>query len=332
MITKIATLGSHTALNILRGAKDEGFETLLIASKKRSFYSRFNVADKIMYVDNMGEFLAQKQNTFGKDSVVVPHGSFISYLSIDFIEKEFNVPLFGNKFMFRWESDRNLENEWLKGAKIHTPKVFDDPSEIDRLAIVKHFGAKGGRGYFLARDYNDFKKKSSGITGEYQIQEYVIGVPMYFHFFYSPLDREVELLSIDRRYETNVDSMMRIPADDQKELGIAPSYVVVGNFPLVIRESMLEDVFDMGEKVVKMSQKIDDKGLIGPFCLETICTPDLEIVAFEISARIVAGTNPFIPSSPYTYLKYGKDISCGRRIAMEIKKAIESDSLEEVTT
>jgi len=84
--------------------------------------------------------------------------------------------------------------------------------------------------------------------------------------------------------------------------------------------------------VVKESQNISEKGILGPFCLETICTADLDIITFEISARIVAGTNPFVPSSPYTYAKYGKDISCGRRIAMEIKDAIATDSLKEVTT
>jgi len=146
------------------------------------------------------------------------------------------------------------------------------------------------------------------------------------------LKKELELLSVDRRYESNVDSLGRIPAEDQGQLGISPSYTVVGNFPIVVRESLLEQAFDIGEKVVKESRRITDKGLMGPFCLETICTANLDIVTFEISARIVAGTNPFMPSSPYTYAKYGKDISCGRRIAMELRDAISTDSIEEVTT
>ncbi len=266
------------------------------------------------------------------DSIMIPHGSFISYLSLEYIEQSFSLPVFGNKYLFKWESDRELEHQWLSSSGIQIPRSFESPSEIDGPVIIKLFGAKGGMGYFLATDQEDFERKIQRVEGPYQIQEYIIGVPMYFHFFHSPLNNELELLSIDRRYETNVDGLGRITGADQAQLSIAPSYTVVGNFPLVIRESMLETVFDIGERVVRESRHREDGGLIGPFCLETICTPDLDIVTFEISARIVAGTNPFMPSSPYTYAKYGKDISCGRRIAMEIKDAIATDRLEEVTT
>jgi len=325
-------LGSHSALNILRGAKDEGFETLLFASRDRKFYERFNVADEIKYVDEMGTFLREDNEYLTDDVMMIPHGSFISYLSLDFIENDFETRIFGNKHLFKWESDRDLERRWLDSSGINIPKAFESPDDIDRPVIVKAFGAKGGMGYFVANDKADFEGKISGIDGGYQIQEYIIGVPMYFHFFYSPLDKELELLSIDRRYESNVDSLGRIPVSDQSNLSIQPSYTVVGNFPIVIRESMLAQVFDIGERVVRESKRISDQGLMGPFCLETICTSDLDIVTFEISARIVAGTNPFMPSSPYTYAKYGRDISCGRRIAMEVKSAISTDSLEEVST
>ncbi len=38
----IMTLGSHCSLQVLKGAKDEGFQTLLICEEKRvSLYKRF---------------------------------------------------------------------------------------------------------------------------------------------------------------------------------------------------------------------------------------------------------------------------------------------------
>ena len=43
-------------------------------------------------------------------------------------------------------------------------------------------------------------------------------------------------------------------------------------------------------------------GMIGPFCLETIVNDDLEFVVFEISSRIVAGTNVHVSGSPYSDL------------------------------
>ena len=90
-------------------------------------------------------------------------------------------------------------------------------------------------------------------------------------------------------------------------------------------------MFAMGDRVVAESQKLGaGKGLFGPFCLETIITRKLQMYVFEISARIVAGTNPFIEGSPYTALKYDVPMSTGRRIARDIKQAIESGRLQEI--
>jgi 5-formaminoimidazole-4-carboxamide-1-(beta)-D-ribofuranosyl 5'-monophosphate synthetase len=86
----------------------------------------------------------------------------------------------------------------------------------------------------------------------------------------------------------------------------------------------------MGDKVVKVSKKVADPGIIGPFCLETIISEKTEIYTFEISARIVAGSNVGIGTSPYSYLKYGEGMYMGRRIAREIKNAVKSDALEKI--
>ncbi len=69
-------------------------------------------------------------------------------------------------------------------------------------------------------------------------------------------------MSMDRRYETNVDSLGRIPLHGQQGLDIESSYVVVGNQPLIIRESLLPEVYAMGERVVETSKKLmGGKGL-----------------------------------------------------------------------
>ena len=145
-------------------------------------------------------------------------------------------------------------------------------------------------------------------------------------------------MSFDKRYESNADSIGRIKAADQLSANIHTSYTITGNIPLVVRESLLPQMFEMGDRVVKTSQEIcapsgglgKGQGLFGPFCLEAIVTRKLEIYVFEISARIVAGTNPFIEGSPYTALKYDVPMSTGRRIALDIKQAISQGRLEEI--
>jgi 5-formaminoimidazole-4-carboxamide-1-(beta)-D-ribofuranosyl 5'-monophosphate synthetase len=138
-------------------------------------------------------------------------------------------------------------------------------------------------------------------------------------------------MSNDRRYESNADAIGRIPAKEQLDIELATNYTVIGNIPIVLRESLLMDVIEAGERVVKTAERLMG-GLWGPFCLEGVYTEELEFVVFEISARIVAGTNPFVHGSPYSWLRYDFPVSTGRRIAMELRQALEEDRLDEVLT
>jgi 5-formaminoimidazole-4-carboxamide-1-(beta)-D-ribofuranosyl 5'-monophosphate synthetase len=88
----------------------------------------------------------------------------------------------------------------------------------------------------------------------------------------------------------------------------------------------------MGDSVVNVSKDICPPGMVGAFCLEAMVTDGLALKVFEISARIVAGTNPYVQGSPYSYLLYGNNMSMGKRIALEVKNAVESESLEKVIT
>ncbi|KKR87704.1 MAG: 5-formaminoimidazole-4-carboxamide-1-(beta)-D-ribofuranosyl 5'-monophosphate synthetase [Candidatus Curtissbacteria bacterium GW2011_GWA1_41_11] len=326
---KIATLGSHTALQILKGAHDEGFQTICVATSDRiSLYSRFNFIDKIYEIPKFSDFFKIENKLIKERAIIIPHGSFVAYLGL--IEnKNMKVPYFGNKNVLDWEADRNLQRDWLIKAKIPVPKRFKKGDKIDRPVIVKSFGAAGGYGYFFAKNQKEFDNRLKKYKAkEFIVQEYVIGVPLYIHYFYSPITKKLEILSIDKRYESNVDSLGRIPSQNQQGLGIEPSFVVVGNSPLALRESLLAEAFAMGERAVETAQKLIKGGIWGPFCLETIITPEQKFSIIEISCRIVAGTNLFVNGSPYSSLYYDKPISTGRRIAMEIKDAIKKKKLK----
>lgn len=213
------------------------------------------------------------------------------------------------------------------------PKIYKKPEEIDGPVIIKFYGAKGGKGFFLARSAEEFHRKIKQREARaYIIQEYIIGAPIYIHYFYSPLTNELEVMSFDKRYESNVDSIGRIAAKDQLDLGLETSYNITGNVPIVVRESLLPEIFRMGEAVVRASKTLDGngKGIYGPFSLEAVVTPELKFFVFEVSARIVAGTNLYMEGSPYTTLRYGKPMSTGRRIAREIKTAIKQSKLGKI--
>ena len=54
---KIATLGSHSALQILKGARDEGFSTIVVLTPDRlSLYKRFKFIGKIIEIPSLSDF------------------------------------------------------------------------------------------------------------------------------------------------------------------------------------------------------------------------------------------------------------------------------------
>ena len=55
-MNSIATLGSHCSLQVLKGARDEGFKTILVCEKRRkSLYKRFDFIDEMIIVDSFKE-------------------------------------------------------------------------------------------------------------------------------------------------------------------------------------------------------------------------------------------------------------------------------------
>jgi len=341
----IATLGSHTSLHILNGAKTEGFNTTVVCQKGRDVpYRRFNVADEYIMVDEYKNIADEEIQEKLRDmnSIVVPHGSFVAYAGLDRIEDDFNVPMFGNRDILRWEAERDLERQLLVENDIRTPFKYDDPSEIDRTVMVKFSGARGGRGFFIANSIEEFNQKIDVMkqrnwiddedVADAHIEEYVTGCNYCIHFFYSALKDEVELMGIDSRYESSIDGLVRMPAKDQLDANLDPSFVITGNHPVVMRESLLPQVFENGDKLVKSAAKLVSPGLNGPFCLQTLVNDNLEIIVFEISARSDGGNNTFMNGSAYTHLTYGEPMSMGRRIAREIKIALEEGGLEKIIT
>ena len=316
----IATLGSHCSLQVLKGAKDEGFRTLLICEKSRSsLYRRFNFIDDMIMVDDFSEISEQfcQKRLNQTNSIVIPIGTLVAYMSSEQIES-INVPFFGNKWILRWESDRNLKQKLMEEAKLKTPKPVKSKNDIERLSIVKLHGAAGGRGYFLARNKETFEEGARKLVNQKKInseddlyiQEYVMGVPAYLQYFYSPITKNIELMGVE----------------------VEPSYNVVGNIPIVLRESLLGEVYAMGERFVDAAKRLVPPGMNGPFCLEGVYDRDGNFVTFEFSARIVAGTNLYLDGSPYSGLIYPQSMSMGRRIAHEVKIANGKRRIKELLT
>ena len=341
-MASIATLGSHCALQVLKGAKDEGLKTILLCEKKREhLYRRFKFIDEIFLMDSFLELFEQNCESMLQEnnSILIPHGTLISQMSSEQIES-IKTPVFGNKYILRWESDRALKEQLMKEAKLSVPKSIPNSKQINSLVIAKRHGAAGGKGYFLASSEEEYNKKRDKLVkqglisgdNDLYIQEYSSGVLAYLQFFYSPLKNELEFFGVDQRHESDIDGLARIPAENQLATDKTSSFNVIANSPLVLRESLLDDVYKMGENFVEASAKLVPPGMNGPFCIEGVYDDEAHFHTFEFSARIVAGTNIFITGSPYTALIYDEPMSMGRRIAREVKQAETENKLKNIIT
>ncbi len=348
----VGAIGSHSALEIMDGAKDENLKTICICQKGRELpYMRFKrLADEIILLDKFSDILfpENQERLRQSNTIMVAHRAFTAYLGYDNIENNLKVPVFGNRFLLRAEERTAERNQYylLEKADIRHPKLYHKPLDIDGPAMVKVQEAtrKLERAFFIVSSYNDYEKKSKqkieqGLVTEEDlnratIEQYVPGTYFNLNFFVSPLTDETEFLGIERRLQTNIHDIVSLPARQQMEIeeeDIRIQNIEVGHTPASIRESLLEKVFEMGDRIAVAARKEYPPGIIGPISLQSVVTVDLDFVVYDVSLR-VPGNPIMATTSPYTKYYYGHTMGVGRRIAMEIKNAIEQQKLPNIVT
>ena len=346
---RIGVLGSHSALEIMYGAKDEDIGTIVFCQKGREVpYQRFNrIADNIKIVDKFKDMASSANQKLLRETntLLVPHRSLTAYLGYDILENKLKVPIFGNRKLFQAEERDHKRNQYylLKKAGIKYPKIFESPKSINKPAIVKVMEKNRSleRAFFTVTSYADYKAKSEekikkGIIAKKDlekatIEELAIGTYLNFNYFYTPISDQVDFIGIERRLQTNIHDYNALPAKQQLEMDIPLQNIEVGHTPASIRESLLEKVFKMGDKFVRATKKEYSPGIIGPFSLQSVITKDLEMIVYDVSLRVPG--NPIVATtSPYTKYQYGTTFGIGRRIAMEIRRAVEEDRLSDIVT
>ncbi len=366
---RIGMTASHSALDICDGAIEEGFSTVAYCQKGREkTYSdyfktqrtpsgrvRRGMVDKAIVLDSFNDVINPKRQQKMRDRnvIYVPNRSFTSYSSIDDIENNFHVPMFGSRNMLRME-ERTEEQDYywiLDKAGLPYPEAIANPEDIDCQVIVKlhHAQKKLERGFFTCASFEEYKQKSEALLKDgvidqsslegARIERYVIGPVFNLNFFYSPLEEEMpklELLGVDWRFESSLDGHVRLPAPQQMTMPPnqqIPEMTVVGHNTATIRESLLETAFELGEKFITASKEHYDPGIIGPFCLQTCIDKDMNYYIYDVAPRLGGGTNVHMNMGhPYGNSTWRKPVSSGRRIAIELRRAAEQDRLLEVLT
>lgn len=341
-------------MEIFAGAKNIGFKTLaIVVNGREKTYTRYfdNLVDETIVLSRFRDLTDAStiKQLREHNSIFIPHRYLQVYCDMDAIEHNFDVPMFGNRQLLSYEEREGAKNQYtiLKKAGVLFPLQFRSYKDIDRLVIVKVKEAQRAweRAFFFAASPLDYKKQAQKLVNEGKIkkndlknaviEEYIVGAQVNFNFFYSPLRARLELLGTDTRRQTNIDGLVRLPADEQEKVlsYIAPSYVESGHIAVTVKESLLEKAFEAAEKILGAAKKIAPPGIIGPFALQTAITsgpPTENIIIFDLSFRIPG--SPGTGFTPYSGYLFGKSVSFGERIALEIKEAMNSNKLHTVTT
>ncbi|MCX6672458.1 MAG: formate--phosphoribosylaminoimidazolecarboxamide ligase family protein [Methanothrix sp.] len=362
---RIGMIASHSALDTADGAVEENFRTLAVCQEGREKpyvkYFRANrdksgrvmngMIDEVMMLKKFSQILEQENQDIlkEKNTLFVPNRSFTSYCGIDAVEDQFQVPLLGSRNLLRSEERGDkMDYYWiLEKAGLPYPEPVE-AEDIKELVMVKlpHAVKTLERGFFTAASYEEYCQKADTLLRQNvidqdgielaRIERYIIGPVFNLDFFYSPISKQIELIGIDWRFETSLDGHCRLPAPQQLTLNdkqINPEYTVCGHNSATLRESLLEKAFALAEKYVEATQEYYSPGIIGPFCLQTCVDKDLNFFIYDVAPRIGGGTNVHMAvGHPYGNALWRTNMSTGRRLAREVRIALENDCLEKIVT
>jgi 5-formaminoimidazole-4-carboxamide-1-(beta)-D-ribofuranosyl 5'-monophosphate synthetase len=360
----LGCVGSHSALEVAAGARAQGLRNLVITATGRdqTYMRHFKrvegeyargCVDETLSVGAFTEMLEPRiqEAMLERNVIFVPNRSFEVYLhqkySYDEIERGMQVPFFGNRRLLRAEERDEPNNQYamMDRAGIRYPRRLGKASEIDTLVMVKapHKKVSFERAFFLVRSPSEYEREAqrliaAGILDERGLQgavieEYLLGPTVNLNFFYSPMLGELELMGTDTRRQTNLDGLRALP--HAQGLGLADVQVSMeeaGHIAATLTESMLEQAFELGERLVRAAQAIDPPGILGPFALQCaiVSGPPKAFVVYDVSLRIPG--SPGTRYTPYSSYRWGRDVSVGERIAMEIVMARKAGRLEALLT
>jgi len=362
---RIGMIASHSALDTADGAVEEDFRTLAVckegrekpyvkyfrASRDRSGRIVGGMIDEVMMLKRFSQIIEPENQEIikNKNVLFVPNRSFTSYCGIDAVEDQFCVPLLGSRNLLRSEERGDKRDYYWILEKAGLP--FPEPVEaedIKELVMVKlpHAVKTLERGFFTASSYEEYCQKAEALLRQNvidqdgielaRIERYIIGPVFNLDFFYSPISKQIELIGIDWRFETSLDGHCRLPAPQQLSLNdkqINPEYTVCGHNSATLRESLLEKAFELAEKYVAATQEHYSPGIIGPFCLQTCVDKDLNFYIYDVAPRIGGGTNVHMAvGHPYGNALWRTNMSTGRRLAREVRIALEKGCLEKIVT
>ena len=369
----IGVLGSHSAEEVGIAAKSLGLPSIVICEKGREdLYTKYNrgLFNHVLILDEFKDIVMQ--DTLEKlqelNTIFIPNRSFSVYVGYDNIENNFEVPLYGNRWILRAEERNEKKNQYwlLEKAGIKTPKKFNSPDTIDRLVIVKvqQLHRPLERAFFYASSAEEYEKKACELIRQNvidekglrnaRIEEYILGQKFNANFQGWALANtfdDFDFVGFDDRKQTNLHGFLGLPARDQLSFDVPIKNEEIGHYGLTMRESQKSKVYHAAEAFLRTCAKEFSPGIIGLFALQGAMGYDqddsnqskLVFYVFDVSPRIpgcpcVGPTSPEMRRLSLKYtdllreLEYVKVETPMDLPIIEIKYAAKKDILREIVT
>lgn len=376
----IGIFGSQSALEQGAAAKYAGLRTVVIVQKGRdATYVVHNkhLFDEFISVDNFKDALDGEiqKKLVETNTIMLPNRSMVAYWELDDIENNFLVPFYGSRELLRAEersapAPRN-QYHLLESAGIRMPKLFSSPDDIDRPVVVKAQQKDNPleRGYFYPSSPEKYyHMRGDGIRAgivsaegvdKASIEEYVIGpyVNANFHVFaLTDIFGEFDLLGFSDREQTNESGFRNLHAALQLELegNFSRTNEEICHRGKTVRESKLEEIYNIGERFFQTLEKEIPPGIIGMIGLQGAFPIDENrrpcFTVFDVSFRIpgdpaMSATSPFLHSVGSITIKHKEILDTLRKpygerklnfpldlTMMEIEVAAGKNLLTEIVT
>jgi len=336
----VGVLGSHSAEEVGISAKSVGLRTVVVCQKGREdLYAKYNkhLFDYVMLLDRFSDIINPEVQNKLRDynTIFVPNRSFSVYVGYDNIESRFEVPLYGNRMILRAEERNEKRNQYwlLEEAGIKTPKKFNKPEDIDRLAIVKVQQKKKPleRAFFYVSNAKEYYEKANDLIKGEVIDEYVLGQKFNANFqgwALTEVFSDFDLLGFDDRKQTNLHGILGLPAKDQLGINVPIKNEEIGHYGLTMRESQKPLVYDAAERFMKTCRKEFPPGIIGLFALQGAVAYDSDDPEQKRLAFYVFDVSPRIPGCPCV----GPTSPEMRRLSLKYQWLMKQLGIERITT
>lgn len=352
----IGMIGSHSAEEIGVSAKSHRFPTVIVCQKGREkLYATYNkhLYDNVIVLDHFRDILHDEIQTQLEElgTVWIPNRSFSVYVGYDEIEREFRIPIYGNRKILKVE-ERGIEKDqyWLLNeAGIRTPRFFK-PDSIDSLSIIKIQQKEKPleRAFFYANSPQDYDTNSKSMINEgliteedlknATIEEFVIAPRFNANFQAYAMDDyfgRLDLVGFEDRIQTSLSGLLNLPAKEQLKININVVNEEVGHKGVTMRESKKPLVYEAAEKLVECVRKHFPPRMIGLFSLQGALTENSEFIVFDLSPRVPGAPciGPTSPEMRRLSLKFSQEIKSPLDLCMlDISKAVQEERLDEAIT